>query len=154
MKVGVSVEFRCPNGSVSFQVHVDCADESMRPVRKELVPGEKWVWKLRQIPPEQIAVFAIHPQHPVTVEINGEETLLDGQNGNDFGIAYARTERGIFGYLPFEGNLSEITVRDESGKKNRIDIILGEVPEPVVVTTPETDPMEESDSEESAESET
>ena len=149
MKVGISVEVRCPQGSVSFQSHVECDAESVKNCRKDLVPRQEWTWKFLEIPAEKIAFLAMQSQYPVTIEINGTETLLEGQMTTDFGIMYARRDLETLGQLPFDGNLSQITVRDESGKKNRIDIILGEVPEPVVVTEPETDPMEESDSEES-----
>jgi len=147
VKVGISVEVRCPQGSVSFQSHVDCDAESIKNCRKELVPGQVWTWKFLEIPADKISFLAIQSQDKVTIEINGTETLLEGQKTTDFGIVYARRGSETLGDLPFDGDLSQITVRDESGKKNRIDIILGEVPEPVVVTEPETDPMEESDSE-------
>lgn len=140
MKVGISVEVRCPKGSVSFQSHVDCDEESIKHCRKELVPSQVWTWKFLEIPPEKIAFLAMVSQYPVTVEINGTETLLEGQNSTDFGIVYARRELETFCQLPFDGSLSQITVRDESGKKNRIDIILGEVPEPVVIVqSPDTE---------------
>ena len=131
MKVGITVEVRCPKGSVAFQSQVDCDDESLRHCRKELAPLQVWNWRLLETPPDKIAFLAIQSQYPVTVSINDTETLLEGQMTTDFGLVYARRGRETFGTLPFEGNLSQITVTDESGKKNRVDIILGEVPDPV-----------------------
>lgn len=145
MKVGITVEVRCPKGSVAFQSQVDCDDESLRHCRKELAPGQIWNWRLLETPPDKIAFLAIQSQYQVTVLINGTETLLEGQMTTDFGVIFARRERETFGSLPFEGNLSQITVRDESGKKNRIDIILGEIPEHVEIADPPEDDAEGDD---------
>ncbi|TXH15021.1 MAG: hypothetical protein E6R03_08105, partial [Hyphomicrobiaceae bacterium] len=145
MKVGVTVEVRCPKGSVAFQSQVDCDDESLRHCRKELAPAQVWNWRLLEVPPERIAFLAIQSQYAVTVLINGTETLLEGQMTTDFGVIFARRGNETFGSLPFEGTLGQITVREESGKKNRVDIIFGEVPEPVEIAEPEDDGDQESD---------
>lgn len=144
MKVGITVEVRCPKGSVAFQSQVDCDDESLRHCRKEIAPGQIWNWRLLEVHPDKIAFLAIQSQYQVTILINGTETLLEGQMTTDFGVIFARRGLETFGSLPFDGNLSQITVRDESGKKNRVDIIVGEVPEPVEIAEPEDDGDQES----------
>ena len=127
MKVGLTVELRCPQGSVAFQSHVDSSPESIRHCRHELAPGETWSWKVQTISPETIAFFAAQSMSPATLLINGSETLLEGQLSTDFGITYARRGDDIFGTLPFDGDLTVIHVTNESDKKNRIDIIFGEI---------------------------
>lgn len=131
MKVAITVQVRCAKAEVSFQSQVDCDEESLRHCRKELTPGQQWNWKLLALAPEKIAFLAIQSLYPVMVEINGSETYLEGQMSTDFGIFYARRESETLGDLPFIGNLNQITVRDESGKKNHVSIMLGEVPEEV-----------------------
>lgn len=127
MKVGFTIEVRCPQGSVAFQSHVDCTQESIRFCRRDLAKDETWVWNVQELTPEQIAFFAMQSMGPVSILINEQETLLDGQSSNAFGVAFGRRESETFGELPFPGNLSSISVTNESGKSNRIDIIFGEV---------------------------
>lgn len=127
MKVGLTVELRCPQGSVAFQSHIEAAAESIRHCSKELAAGETWTWTVSTIPPERIAFFAAQSMRPATMLINSTETLLEGQLSTDFGIAFARRDIEEFGTLPFTGDLSIIQVTNETDKTNRIDILFGEV---------------------------
>ena len=127
MKVGLTVELRCPQGSVAFQSHVESAAESIRHCNKSLEPGETWVWTVKAISPDNIAFFAAQSMRPATMLINGSETLLEGQLSTDFGIAFARRGTEEFGSLPFTGDLTFIQVTNETDKVNRIDIIFGEI---------------------------
>ena len=130
MKIGVTVEVRCPLGSVAFQSQVDAVQESVRLSRKELSPGQTWTWRVGLVERDKIAFFAAQSQYDVTMTINGQETILEGQMTTDFGVLFARRESETLGTLPFEGDLSEVTVTNDSDKKNRIDILFGEIPEP------------------------
>jgi hypothetical protein len=127
MKVGLTVELRCPQGSVAFQSHIDAAQESIRVCNRDLAPGETWIWKLPETNRDEIAFFAAQSKLPATILINGTETLLEGQLTTDFGIAYARRSLETFGTLPFSGNLTTIQVTNESDKRNHIAIMFGEV---------------------------
>ena len=127
MKVGLTVELRCPQGSVAFQSHVEAAAESIRHCSKELAPGETWTWTVKTIEPQSLAFFSAQSMRPATMLINGSETLLEGQLSTDFGIAFARRGVEEFGSLPFTGDLTAIQVTNETDKNNRIDIIFGEI---------------------------
>lgn len=127
MKVGLTVEIRCPQGSIAFQSHVDAAQESIRPANRELAPNETWTWNIGSIPPERIAFFAAQSMLNASVTINDTETLLEGQQSTDFGIAFARRGEETFGTLPFTGDLTLITVTNMTDKKNRISIMFGEI---------------------------
>lgn len=127
MKVGLTLELRCPQGSVAFQSQIESAPESIRYCKRELAPGETWVWNVQSISPERIAFFAIQTKTAASVLINETETLLEGQSSTDFGITYARRADETFGTLPFTGTLSMISVTNETDKLNSVDIIFGEL---------------------------
>jgi len=129
MKVGISVECRSPQGSVAFQSQVDVDEETVRFCRKELEPGQTWVWRMLPIDRDRVAFFSAQSMYPVTLQLGGHITLLEGQMTSDFGIIYARRDLETLGTLPCTGPLSEITVINDSQKKNRIDIMLGEIPD-------------------------
>lgn len=131
MKVGITVEVRCSAGSVAFQSQIDSDQDSMRFVRKELQPGQEWSFRILPIERDKIAFFAAQSLLPATLKVNGSETILEGQNTTDFGVFFARRDLETIGSLPFAGDLTEIKVTNDSDKKNRFDIFLGEVPEPV-----------------------
>jgi hypothetical protein len=127
MKVGLTVELRCPQGSIAFQSHIDATPESIRHCKRELAPGETWVWNVQTIDPEKIAFFGAQTMLEASMLINGTETLMEGQQSTDFGVAFARRGEETFGTLPFDGTLTTVSVTNLSEKKNRIAIIFGEL---------------------------
>jgi len=126
MQAGITIEVRCPRGSVAFQSHVAVADESIRFVQKELLPGQVWTWKHAGILPADIALFAAQTQKQALFSINGTDTLLEGQGTTDFGMIFARRGLETIGTLPFEGELFLLTVTNLSEKLNRIEILIAE----------------------------
>lgn len=128
MQVGVTVEIICPLGSVSWQSQVAVQPESIRGIRKELLPQQSWTWKRLNVPINRLAVFAVQAQHPATLQINGSDILLEGQFSTDFGIAFARRGAEVFGNLPFGGDeITELTVVNRHSAMNRVDIYLAEL---------------------------
>lgn len=134
MKCGITVQVRCSRGDVAFQSAIDAVDESIVVIRKELKPGETWIWKTLPIEPGKLAFFAAQSQQPTIININGQETVLEGQLTTDFGIFFARRGDETLGQLPFSGTLTEVRVTNDSQLKSRIDFMLGQCPEPEPVS--------------------
>lgn len=130
MKCGITVQVRCSRGDVAFQSAIEAIDESIVMIRKELRPGETWIWKTLPIEPDKLAFFAAQTQQPTVITINGQETVLEGQLTTDFGIFFARRGDETLGQLPFSGTLTEVRVRNASQLKSRIDFMLGQCPDP------------------------
>jgi len=146
VKCGITVQVRCPLGDVAFQSAIDAVDESIVMIRKELKPGETWVWKTLPIEPQKLAFFAAQSQQPTIININGQETVLEGQLTTDFGIFFARRGDETLGQLPFSGTLTEVRVTNDSQLKSRIDLMLGQCPE--LEPLDDSEPADSSDAEE------
>lgn len=129
MKCGITVQVRCPFGDVAFQSAIDAIDESVVMIRKELSPGQTWIWKTLPIEADRLAFFAAQSQQPTVVNINGQETVLEGQLTTDFGIFFAKRGDETLGQLPFSGTLTEVRVTNASQLKSRIDFMLGQCPD-------------------------
>lgn len=129
MKCGITVQVRCSLGDVAFQSAIEAIDESIVMIRKELSPGQTWIWKTLPIEPEKLAFFAAQSQQAAVITINGQETVLEGQLTTDFGIFFARRGDETLGQLPFSGTLTEVRVTNDSQLKSRIDLMLGQCPD-------------------------
>ena len=130
MKCGITVQVRCRLGDVAFQSAIEAIDESIVMIRKELSPGQTWIWKTLPIEADKLAFFAAQTQQPTVISINGQETVLEGQLTTDFGIFFARRGDETLGQLPFSGTLTEVRVTNASELKSRIDFMLGQCPDP------------------------
>lgn len=147
MKCGITVQVRCSRGDVAFQSAIDAVDESIVMVRKELKPGETWVWRTLPIESEKLAFFAAQSQQAAVISINGQETVLEGQLSTDFGVVFARRGDETLGQLPFSGTLTEVRVTNDSQLKSRIDFMLGQCPEPEPIEESEPVASDESEAE-------
>lgn len=137
MLITLSFEMLAPQGSVAFQAKIPILEESVRYVRKQLAPAQVWTWRLG-FPRDSIGVFAVNSERPVTVTIAGKETVLEGQGSTDFAMVFARRGSESFGELPFDGDLAEITVKNDSSISNHVTIYVAEREPESPVADPET----------------
>ncbi len=145
MKCGITVQVRCSRGDVAFQSAIEAIDESIVMIRKELKPGETWIWKTLPIEPDKVAFFAAQSQQAAVITINGQETVLEGQLTTDFGIFFARRGDETLGQLPFSGTLTEVRVTNDSQLKSRIDFMLGQCPDQEAIEPSGSGDTEEDD---------
>lgn len=138
MHAGIVVEVRCPLGSVAFSAEVPISDINTRMVRRELLPGERVTVNVG-IPVGRLALIAGQTKFASVVDVDGEQTVLEGQDSTDFGLLWCVRGSEEFGDAPFPESydldtvVREISVTNTSAKKNPLFLMVSEQKtEPVI----------------------
>lgn len=131
MKAGLFVEIRLPQGSVSFASEIAVSDINTRTVKTELLPGQTVRIPIG-LTVGQLALIAAQTQFASEVDVDGEKTVLEGQNTTDFGLLWCVRNDEEFGDPPFPPNyetdslVTSLAVTNTSQKKNQLFLMVAE----------------------------
>lgn len=140
MKAGIFVEVRCSQGSVGFASEIAVSDINTRSVKTELLPGQT-ISVAIGLAVSQLALITAQTQFASEIDVDGEITVLEGQNTTDFGLLWCVRGNEEFGDPPFPPNyeadslIRTLKVTNKSPKKNQLFLIVAEKETPAEVAS-------------------